>query len=157
MFTLTTKSRYAVRALYHLVNCEEGNRVTVKSIAEKEGLSRKYLEAIFQALRKNGIVKGCRGPVGGYLLANPPAQITLLDIINAIEGPVSPVVCLVSGESCKRETPCRAQPLWKGLQQEVEQYLKSVRIVDMLEEGQPECALEYGHRNKEEGNEQNLS
>ena len=157
MFTLTTKSRYAVRALYHLVNSEEGCKVTVKSIAEKEGLSRKYLEAIFQSLRKSGIVKGSRGPVGGYLLTNPPETITLLDIINAIEGPVSPVVCLVSGEYCRRETPCTARPLWKGLQQEVEQYLKSVRIVDMLEEGQPECALLYDHRNKEERNEQNLS
>ena len=148
MFSLNTKTRYAVRALYHLANSTDGKAVTVRYISEEEGLSKKYLEAIFSALRRKKLIKGVRGPIGGYVLSAPPESITLLNVIEAIEGEFSPVSCLTEDPVCKRNNLCKAQPIWQGLQKNIADYLGSIKLTDMLEKGQPECAVTNGGNSK---------
>mgnify|MGYP000867925357 CR=1 FL=1 len=137
MLNLTTKTRYAVRALYHLVSAEEGQTVSVKQIAEREGISRKYLESIFQSLRKGEIVHGSRGPVGGYTLSRPVGDISLFDVVNAVEEAMTEATCTCGGDSCVRESSCRARPIWNRLENEIEEYLRSIDLSILLSDPEP--------------------
>jgi Rrf2 family iron-sulfur cluster assembly transcriptional regulator len=132
MLNLTTKTRYAVRALYHVVSAGEGKAVSVKQIAEKEGISRKYLESIFQSLRRGEIVHGSRGPVGGYTLARPVGEVSLFDVVSAVEAAMTDSSCTCGGDSCVHESSCRARPIWNKLEREMESFLRSIDLSILL-------------------------
>jgi len=128
---ITTKSRYAVRSMYALlIQGGEKDPVSLKKIAEFETISLKYLEQIFSILKKNGIVNSLRGTNGGYVLAKPASEITVKDIIYAMDGPVQPVDCL-DKHDCVKYNECTVNWLWDGLKVIVDDYLGKISLEDM--------------------------
>jgi Rrf2 family transcriptional regulator, iron-sulfur cluster assembly transcription factor len=85
---VTTRTRYAIRALYHLAFHRPGEATQAKEIAEAQKIPLRFLEQILQDLRRAGLVEGRRGPRGGYALARPPAEISLADVLRAVRGPL---------------------------------------------------------------------
>ncbi|TFG64961.1 MAG: Rrf2 family transcriptional regulator, partial [Spirochaetales bacterium] len=129
MFAVSSRVRYALRALSLLAGgCGPlGSKeiVSLHSIADREGISRKYREQIFNPLKKSGIVTGSRGPEGGYTLARSPVEITLYDIVTALEGPVLTAQCSNHNDDCIRSGRCSSQALWEELQDVTVSFLKA--------------------------------
>jgi Rrf2 family protein len=137
---LTTKTRYGVRALFDMAFHAGTLPVQVKDISRRQEISPRYLEQIFQLLKKAGILRSKRGPQGGYSLARLPGEISLLDIIIATEGRISLLDCSVEGggkkgEStpCERMEHCVTQALWAEAGQHLETYFASVTLKDICD------------------------
>lgn len=131
---LSTKGQYAVRAVVSLACHANGRPVTLKNISDEEGISLSYLEQLFVKLRKGKIVKSVRGPGGGYVLAKPPAQISVGEVISVVEEPMNPVACLDEGSGCDRATRCSTQKVWKCLAEKIAEFLNSVSIEHLSSE-----------------------
>jgi Rrf2 family iron-sulfur cluster assembly transcriptional regulator len=133
---LTTKGQYAVRALVTLVLAGEDRPVNLKRISEKEGISLHYLEQLFSKLRKGDIVRSIKGPGGGYVLARAPEDISIGEVIETVDEPISPVFC-VDGDgdasACHRAGECTTQWLWAELGDRIRDYLNSVTIHEVCE------------------------
>jgi Rrf2 family protein len=125
MFTISTQVRYALRGLIRLAEREATEPVSISQIAEEEDISKKYLENIFKLLKRGGIVRSLRGPVGGYTLTRKPEEINLAEIIEAVEGRISVVECLESPEICERITGCLTRSVWEELQRNMKEYCAS--------------------------------
>ena len=128
---LSTRSRYGVRAIFDIAFYSRGLKTQVKRISEREKISPRYLEQIFQKFKKAGIVAGKRGPSGGYFLKRDPAEITVGEIIRVTEGYLIPVPCEGSGKSnqaCTRAGECVAQIIWKEAGNRLNEYFDSITI-----------------------------
>lgn len=137
---LTTKTRYGVRALFDMAYHAGTLPVQVKDISRRQEISPRYLEQIFQVLKKAGLLHSKRGPQGGYSLARPPAEITLLDIITATEGRIALLDCSEEGvekngkaTACERMNHCVTQSLWAEAGQHLEAYFASVSLKDICD------------------------
>jgi len=131
---VTTKGRYALRAVIALAGLSEADRpVSIKTISEKEGISPEFLEQIFFKLRREGLIQSVRGPGGGFYLAKPAETITLKDIIEASgEGVgIAPCVCGKDAD-CGREADCVAGTVWHELAANIDGYMKGVSLASML-------------------------
>jgi len=106
---VTTRTRYAIRALYHLAFHRAGEATQAKEIADAQKIPLRFLEQILQDLRRAGLVETRRGPRGGYALARPPAEISLADVLRAVRGPLEDLLGVESvghaGDRPGRETP----------------------------------------------------
>jgi len=112
---VTTKSRYGLRAMIQLaIDTSTKERTTLCSIAGKQDLSERYLEQIFSVLKKSGLVQSARGVRGGYSLSRDPSEITVADILKALEDPVEIVGCLRRG-TCVKENDCVTYMIWKRI------------------------------------------
>jgi Rrf2 family protein len=140
---LSTKSRYGVRALFDIAYHAEEAPAQIKTISQRQGITPRYLEQIFQKLKRAGIVKSIRGPRGGYYLARKPEEIAVGDVIRAMEETIEPVFCArpPKGRSrkCRRETKCVAQVIWTEAGQRLGDYLDSVSLAQM-------CGMARGMR-----------
>jgi len=128
---LTTQSRYGVRAIFDIAFYSGGLKTQVKHISEREGISSRYLEQIFQRFKKAGIVGGKRGPSGGYFLKKDPARMTVGEIIRVTEGDLTPVPCegdRKSNQACDRTGECVTQIIWKEAGNRLNEYFDSVTI-----------------------------
>ena len=136
---ISTRGRYALRIMLDLAKAEEGKYVSLKSVAERQEMSMKYLESIISLLNKGGIVVSLRGTQGGYRLARPAEEITVYEVIRLTEGPLAPVSCLEAGGpegvscTCAQEDSCQTLPLWRELERRVRDYLETVTIRDLAE------------------------
>jgi len=131
---LSTRVRYAVRAVIDLgLNYNNDKRVLLKDIAKRQAVSVKYLENIFATLRKADIVKGVRGAKGGYALARPAAEITMYDIVLAMQGFISPIGCVEDACSCNMMEECVARNVWREVSDAVSEVLKGFTIKDLIE------------------------
>ena len=129
---ISTRGRYALRVLVDLTEQHSDAYVTLKEIAERQGISEKYLESIVKLLVKEGLLDGLRGKGGGYRLGRDASEITVLEVLRAAEGPLAPVACLEENSKvCPRAGECRTLPLWKGLDELVNQYLGSYTVQDI--------------------------
>ena len=127
---ISTKGRYALRMM---IDVAENGNSTIKDVAERQGISRKFLEQIALSLSKAGLLLGTRGHYGGYKLARDPKDITALDVIEAVEGKIAVVSCLEDPDNqCERCEGCKTLPLWMGLKERVETYLRGVTIRDLM-------------------------
>jgi Rrf2 family protein len=106
--------------------------VTLKDVAERQGISKKYLEQIVAALNKGDILLANRGFSGGYKLAKSPDKITVGDILRLTEGNLAPVAC-VSGAPCERLEECATFFVWQGLDKVINDYLNSVTVQDIID------------------------
>ncbi len=131
---LSTKARYGVRAMVRLALSQKDGPVQLSLIAEKEGVSEKYLEHLFRHLKANGLVLSQRGARGGYVLARPAEKITLYEIVKALEGSLAPVDCLKQADLCERSLFCATREIWKGLKKKIESYLKSKTLSELAQE-----------------------
>ena len=128
---LTTKGRYAVTAMLDLAFHSQSRPVTLTDIATRQTISLSYLEQLFARLRKAGMVKGVRGPGGGYTLSRNAQDINVADIIEAVDEPVDSTKC--GGKSnCHNEQPCLTHDLWMGLSEQIRDYLKQISLGQLL-------------------------
>ncbi len=109
---LTTRTRYATRALLELALRESEGAISLQQIAASQDLSLKYLESLFSALRGAGLVQSARGPQGGYRLGRPAARISLRDIYDVFESHETFVDCVGKPEDCRRAADCVAREVW---------------------------------------------
>jgi Rrf2 family protein len=131
---LSTKSRYGVRALFDIAYYSKGHPTQIKEISKREGITPRYLEQIFQKLKKAGMVKSIRGPKGGYFLSRTPEEIFVGDIIRAMEESIEPVHCARmtrDRKKCRRESKCPAQVVWRQAGERLREYLDSTSLGTM--------------------------
>lgn len=132
---ISTKGRYALRLLIDLANNQGEGFVSLKDVAKRQEISKKYLEQIVSLLVSNGILRANKGYLGGYRLANEPENITAADVLRVTEGGLAPVSCLETKENlCERSVFCPTLTLWKGLNEVVVTYLESVTIKSLSEQ-----------------------
>lgn len=130
---ISTKGRYALRMLVYLAEHEEDGYVSLKEIADSQGISKKYLEQIVPMLNKGGILRTNRGNHGGYMLAKRADECSVGDVLRATEGNLAPVACLEFEEnSCPRQGACDTLFVWEGLYKTVINYLDTITIHDIL-------------------------
>lgn len=131
---ISTKGRYALRMLVDLAEHKNDGFVSLKDIAQRQGISKKYLEQIVSVLNKSNILKTNRGFQGGYMLAKPPQSYTVGEILRMTEGSLAPVACLDSDPiDCERSGDCPTLALWQGLNKVINEYLDSVTLSDIVD------------------------
>lgn len=124
---LTTKGRYAVTAMVELALNQDKGRISLAEIAERHGISQSYLEQLFAALRRRGLVDGTRGPGGGYRLGRPRADISVADVIDAVDESVDATRCK-GKRNCQGDHGCLTHDLWEELSAQIRLYLSSVTL-----------------------------
>ena len=129
---LTTKGRYAVTAMLDLAYHSEKKPVTLTDIAKRQGISLSYLEQLFARLRRSGMVEGVRGPGGGYQLSRVADEISVADIIVAVDEPIDSTRCGGKGD-CHNSQPCLTHDLWRGLSDQIHEYLSSITLQQVLQ------------------------
>ena len=130
---ISTKGRYAVRVMLDLAKHNTGECIKVKEIAERQGVSEKYLEQIIGVLNRAGYVKSVRGAQGGYRLAMKPEEYTVGMILRLTEGSLAPVACLeADAEAGGRVDTCETIEVWKELQNAINRVVDGVTISDLM-------------------------
>lgn len=131
---ISTKGRYALRVMIDLTQNDGDSFVSLKDVAERQGISMKYLEMIVSLLHKGHMVKSQRGKSGGYKLVKKPSEYSIGSILKLTEGTLAPVGCLEEGaDECDRASECITLPLWKKLDDQIDEYLESVTLEDLVE------------------------
>ncbi len=134
MMMVSTKGRYALRVIIDLAENGGEGYTPMKNVAERQGISLKYLERILPLLVSAGLVEGVHGKGGGYKLSRKPAKITVGEVLRAAEGDIAPVACLeCNADICSRQDTCRTLPMWVKLDEMINNYLDSVTIKDLME------------------------
>ena len=131
MLSLSTKIRYSARVLIDIAMQPPGKRVPLHEIAKRQEISRKYLESLMPALKSAGLVVSGKGPSGGYELARPADRITLLDVVSAMEGPVTLVECESRSASCTRKNRCAVSEAWDEISAGINAKLSAVTIASL--------------------------
>ncbi len=128
---LTTKGRFAVTAMIDLAQRQTNGPVTLAGISERQKISLSYLEQLFGKLRRHKIVGSVRGPGGGYRLARAMNEVTVADIISAVDEPLDATNC-GGHENCQDEQRCNTHDLWTNLNKRMHDYLVSVSLDDLV-------------------------
>jgi Rrf2 family iron-sulfur cluster assembly transcriptional regulator len=128
---LTTKGRFAVTAMVDLSMRQTRGPVTLATISERQHISLSYLEQLFGKLRRAKLVNSVRGPGGGYNLAKPIANITVSEIISAVDEPIDATQC-AGKENCNDDRRCITHDLWATLNEKMNDYLNSVSLADVV-------------------------
>ncbi len=132
MMELTRKGEYAIRGILYLASQPRGKVVLVSEIAESAEVPRSFLSKIFQSFAKTGLVSSYRGAGGGFVLARPASQITLREVVEAVEGPIVPNRCLIGKGTCLRDDTCSVHPVWRRVQNEVVSILDGITIEELV-------------------------
>ena len=130
---LTVKSRYALRALIELAKQPDGKAMSLPKIAKRQRVKPAYLEQILFRLRRAKLIKGKKGPGGGFFLAQDPKKIKLRDILNAVGESTAPVQCLVgkADKYCAHVSPCPMQECWSKLKREMDSFFSKYTLHDV--------------------------
>ena len=135
---ISTKGRYALRVMIDLAQHEGEGNIPLKDIAERQDISKKYLEIIVKDLVKGGMLNGVSGKGGGYSLCRKAEEYTVGEIIELMEGTLAPVACLVDGvESCPRSDSCLTLPMWKEYYEMIHQFFYGKKLSDLLANRDP--------------------
>ncbi|MDD6203482.1 MAG: Rrf2 family transcriptional regulator [Firmicutes bacterium] len=141
---ISTKGRYALRMLLDLAEHQNDGYVALKDTAERQGISKKYLEQIVPILNKSDILRTNRGFQGGYRLAKSPDKYTVGEILRLTEGSLSPVACLEHDPiECERSGDCATLAVWQGLYRVITQYLDGITLQDILDRRKEQYANDY--------------
>ncbi len=139
---LSTKGRYSVTAMLDLAIHDKAGPVTLGDISQCQGISLSYLEQLFSSLRKSGLVKGVRGPGGGYRLARPAGEISIAEIITAVDENVDVTRCHGEGD-CQEGERCLTHELWTDLSQRLYQFLDNITLAQFVDRpGIPELSMQ---------------
>jgi len=140
---LTTKGRFAVTAMIDVAMYGTGGGakgpVTLAAVSERQKISLSYLEQLFGKLRRAGLVDSVRGPGGGYNLARPPADVSVADIIIAVDEPIDATQC-GGRENCKDDRRCMTHDLWASLNAHIFLFLRSVTLAQLVAEQRKEAS-----------------
>ncbi len=132
---VSTKGRYALRVMVHFALKDTGEFIPLKEIAEAEGISQKYLEAIMTTLSKAGFVDAVHGKGGGYRLNRKPEEYTVGSILKLTEGGLATVSCTTQGPAaCSRSSCCHTLPMWEKLDKMVDEFFEGITLRDLLTE-----------------------
>ena len=130
---VTSKGRYALRVMIDLAQHPDEGYVSLKTVAERQGISMKYLEMIVSSLKKAELVESTRGKEGGYRLSRSPADYSVGEILRCLEDNLAPVSCIRDGEiQCDKAAACVTLPMWKELDELTNSYLDGVSLQDLL-------------------------
>lgn len=131
---VSTKGRYGLRAIVDLAIYDKDGQVSLKSVAQRQGISENYLEQLFASLKKSGLVKSIRGAQGGYILSKPADKITVGDVLRSLEGTLCPVECidLDLPTGCDRADICVTAPVWIKLRDKINEVVDSFTIADLV-------------------------
>jgi Rrf2 family cysteine metabolism transcriptional repressor len=130
---ISTRGRYATRAMTDLALHDSKEPVPLKDISARQGISLPYLEQIITPLIAAGLIRSTRGPKGGISLAKKPGEIRVLDIVYALEGPVVPVGCVEDPAKCTRIKTCAAHDVWVDVSIAVQGVLESTTLQGLVE------------------------
>lgn len=137
---ISTKGRYALRFLLDLCQHQSTGPVPLKDVADRQGISKKYLEHVIAMLNPSGILQVTRGYQGGYRLAREPRDITVADVLAATEGGLSPVPPADSSSSLQ-SNESMVTPIWEGLEKVITDYLSDITLQDIIDSHTP--SIEY--------------
>ena len=143
---ISTKGRYALRMIVDLAESGSDDYVALKEIAERQNISKKYLEQIVPILTRGGILSTNRGYQGGYRLSRNPSLITCGEVLRLTEGSLAPIACLGNGVEnidCERKDECMTLPLWIGLSRVINNYLDGITVQDIIDQHNNLGADEY--------------
>ena len=141
---ISTKGRYSLRMLLDLAEHQNDGYVALKDIAQRQNISKKYLEQIVPILNKSEILRTNRGFQGGYRLAKAPDQYTVGEILRLTEGSLAPVACLEhEPNDCQRCGECATLPVWQGLYRRINEYLDGITLQDILDQQRARVANDY--------------
>ena len=130
---ISTKGRYALQIMADLAQHNDGQYVVLMDVAQRQGISEKYLESIVAQLSRSGLLLAQRGRGGGYRLSKDPREYSVGTIIRAAEGPLAPVSCVnQDGSPCPDAAGCLTFPIWQELDRRMNEYLDSVTLQDLI-------------------------
>jgi Rrf2 family protein len=129
---LSTRSRYGVRLMFELALNYGKEPVLLRNIAKNQDISEKYLSKIIIPLKAAGFVNSLRGAHGGYVLAKEPINISMKEIIEVLEGDISPVECVKNTSLCKRVSVCPTRDVWCKLNNEISETLKNISLEEIV-------------------------
>ena len=133
---VSTKGRYALRVMVRFAQLGREEYIPLKEIAEKEGISQKYLESIMSVLSKAGFVDAVHGKGGGYRLNRSPEEYTVGSILKLTEGSLVAVSCTSQGAAaCSRTECCQAKPMWDRLEKLIDDFFEGITLADLLRDG----------------------
>lgn len=131
---ISTRSRYALHLMLALAMQEDGTNISVKSVAESQGISEKYLEQVIPTLIRGGMVRSTRGARGGYHLMGSPEDYTVGDILRLVEGSIAPVSCLDDEvNQCARCKECVTLELWEQVDRAISNVVDHVTLADLVD------------------------
>jgi Rrf2 family protein len=129
---LSTKGRYGLMAMYQLALEYGKGPISLKYIAEKEGLSENYLEQLFSNLRRDGLITSVRGAQGGYMLSSEPSSITVGQVLRSLEGNLAPADCALHETDCDKEEGCATKLVMMKIKDSIESVVDSITLKDMV-------------------------
>ncbi len=137
---ITTSGRYAIRAMLDLAIHDQDGPVSRNEIAERQEISADYIAQLFRRLGHHGLIRSVMGPGGGYLLGKAAEEISLKEILIAVEGPIGLVACVLPGGEivCKRSASCVTRRVWIKLTASLEEFLASITLQDLAEQAKEE-------------------
>ncbi len=132
---ISTRGRYALRVMIDLAEHADDGYIPMKEVADRQGISLKYLERIMPALSKSNLVEGVHGKGGGYRLSRLPENYTVGEILRLTEGNLAPVACLECGaKPCSRKTDCKTISMWSKFYDMINEYFDTITIADFLDD-----------------------
>ena len=129
---ISTKGRYGLRILIDLATHDSDKPRMLRDIAKSQQISEKYISRLVIDLRRAKLVRSVRGVNGGFHLAKSPGEITLLEVLETMEGPISVVECVRSPEKCKRQMLCPARDIWQQLNEGIRELTAKITLDDIL-------------------------
>lgn len=130
---VSTKGRYGLRLMLDIATNGGNGNVTLRDTAQRQAISEKYLWQLAGPLKAAGLIRATLGSHGGYVLARPASQITLLDIFEALEGKCSLVSCVVEPETCSRHAACAAQGVWGEVSEKLAAAMQAITLDAVVE------------------------
>lgn len=131
---LSTKGKYGLKAMFELALSSNGEPVSLKYIAKKQGISDQYLEQIFSILKKAELVKSVRGAQGGYYISKEASEITVADILKVLEGDMAFTECLLDKDLCENFDSCATKYVWAKVKESIEEVTNSISLQDMIDD-----------------------
>ncbi len=141
---LTTKGRYAVTAMLDLAINQQGGTISLADISSRQEISLSYLEQLFSKLRKNGLVSSVRGPGGGYRLAIDADEISVADIVDAVDERIDATNCKGMG-NCNEGHMCLTHHLWMDLSAQIREFLRDITLASLLERQEIRAVSQLQH------------
>ena len=130
---ISTRGRYAIRVMIDLAENDNGSYIPLKDIAARQEISKKYLEIIVKDMVSGGLLYGASGKGGGYRLSRKPGEYTVAEILELMEGTMSPVACLAEGApDCPRKNVCQTLPMWAEYDKLVHDFFSGKKLSDLL-------------------------
>ena len=139
---VSTKGRYGLKALIDIANISDNEPVSITSIASRQGISERYLEQLMSKLKKAGIINSIRGASGGYVLAKPPEEISVGDILRALEGELKLVDCFGANEEehCGFIDTCATKYVWQRISDSINETVDGIKLNQLMDESREGCA-----------------